>query len=76
MKDRLQDRIDHLKAITGLPVHCHTMERRSGTVNFFVFGHEHRPIKSVFTYPKAKMFADGFAAGRSPIVAASYPPGV
>ncbi len=74
MKDYMQDRIDTLKALTGLPVSCHTARR--GTVNYFVFGHECSPIKTVYTYPKAKMFADGFAAGRSPIVAVAYPPRV
>jgi hypothetical protein len=68
----MQDRIDQLKAITGLPVCCHTMSRRAGTVNYFVFGHESHPIKTVWTYRKAKIFAEGFAAGRA---AAAYPPG-
>lgn len=67
----MQDRIDHLKLLTGLPVHHYT-ERG---VSYFVFGHAYNPIKSVYTYRKAKVFAEGFAAGRSPIVAASYPPG-
>lgn len=66
----MQDRIDTLKAITGLPV-SHYTERG---VNYFVFGHEYNPIKTVCTYRKAKVFAEGFAAGRSPIIAASYPP--
>ncbi len=69
----MQERIDHLKALTGLPVACHSARR--GSVHYFVFGHESHPIKTVWTYRKAKVFAEGFAAGRSPVVAASYPPG-
>lgn len=71
----MQDRIDHLKALTGLPVSHYTENCKPGTVNYFVFGHDYNPIKTVCTYRKAKVFAEGFAAGRSPIVAASYPPG-
>jgi hypothetical protein len=70
----MQDRIDTLEAITGLPVTCHYARR--GSVHYFVFGHESRPIKTVWTYRKAKVFAEGFAAGRSSTVAASYPPKV
>ena len=69
---RMQDRIDHLKAITALPVHRYT-ERG---VSYYVFGHEYIPIKIVCTYRKARAFAEGFAAGRSPIIATSYPPRV
>lgn len=69
----MQDRVDTLEAITGLPVTCHSARR--GAVHYFVFGHESSPIKTVWTYRKAKVFAEGFAAGRSPIVAVAYPPG-
>jgi hypothetical protein len=68
----MKDRIDHLKAITGLPVDCY----KSKGVWYFVFGDLERPVKTVCTYRKARTFAQGFAAGRSPIVADSYPPGV
>jgi hypothetical protein len=71
----MQDRIDHLKLLTGLPVSHYFEKRWRDSVNYFVFGHEYNPIKTVCTYRKAKVFAEGFAAGRSPIVAASYPPG-
>lgn len=71
----MQDRIDNLQALTGLPVICYTESRKVGTVNYFVFGHEHNPIITVCTYRKALAFAQGFESGRSPVVAAAYPPG-
>lgn len=72
----MQDRINTLKKISGLPVSYYTTQCARGTVNYFVFGHKNTPIKLIATYRKAKVFAEGFAAGRSPIVAAAYPPKV
>lgn len=75
MQDDVQDRTDQLKAITRLPVSCHTGGHGAGAVLYFVFGRESNPIKTVWTFHKAKIFAEGFAAGRSATIAISYPPG-
>ncbi len=61
----MKDRIDHLKALTGLPVSTYTVVARPRAVNYFVFGHEYNPIKTVCTYCKALTFAEGFALGRT-----------
>jgi hypothetical protein len=56
----MQDRADTLKHISGLEVRFY---RRLGT-NYFVFGGSKHTIKSVCTYRKAKVFAEGIAIGR------------
>jgi hypothetical protein len=52
--------MDTLSDLSGLPVHAHS---RNG-VNYFVFGPEEQAVKSVCTYRKAKIFAQGVALGR------------
>jgi hypothetical protein len=58
---KLVDRLETLTRISGLSV---SVYQRDG-VNYFVFGPINRPLKTVCTYPKVKLFAEGFAAGRS-----------
>lgn len=55
------ERTDTLHRISGLPVSTYEL----GGVNYFVFGPPERPIKTVCTYRKARVFAEGVAAGRS-----------
>jgi hypothetical protein len=58
---KLVDRLETLTRISGLSVSVY----QRGGVNYFVFGPTNRPLKTVCTYPKAKLFAEGVAAGRS-----------
>jgi hypothetical protein len=58
--EMMQDRVDTLERISGLEVRFY---RRLGT-NYFVFGGSKHAIKSVCTYRKAKVFAEGVALGR------------
>jgi len=54
-------RRETLARISGLPVSCYI---RHG-VRVFVFGRPEQPVKTVCTYRKARVFAEGVAAGRS-----------
>ena len=56
----MQDRIDTLERISGLEVrHHNTMG-----VNYFMFKESKRVTKTVCTYRKARIFAEGVAIGR------------
>jgi hypothetical protein len=60
MANLLLDRLVTLKGISGLEVSWYgTQDAR-----YFVFGPKNQPVKTVCTYPKAKMFAEGVAYGR------------
>ena len=56
----MQDRIDTLERISGLVVKFYN---RDG-VNYFTFGGSKHALKTVCTYRKAKVFAEGVAIGR------------
>lgn len=59
----LNDRIRTLEDISGMTV----LIRKEKGDNVFMFFFGERPsesIKDVFTYPKAKLFADGIELGR------------
>jgi hypothetical protein len=56
----LQTKLQTLAQITDLPVSCYFR----GDIKYFVFGPRHQPIKTVCTYRKAKVFAEGFALGK------------
>jgi len=60
MKEILPDRIKTLQDLSGLPVVAY----KEMGVTCFVFGDPSRPFKTTFTYPKAKLFAEGIALGR------------
>lgn len=60
MKSRLPDRVAHLAKWSGLDVRHFD---RYG-VNYFVFEDGGKTVKTVCTYPKAKLFAIGVAYGR------------
>ena len=49
-----------LTRISGLPVRG----SRNGKGRYFMFGPKDRTIKTVYTYRKAKVFAEGVAIGR------------
>lgn len=55
------DRCSHLSHLSGLLVTCQIV--RGGYV--FTFGTPEQPVKSVFTYRKAKAFAEGIRIGRT-----------
>lgn len=55
-------RCQTLTQISRLPVSCY---ERNGE-RCFVFGPPNQPIKTVCTYRKARVFAEGVAAGRAP----------
>lgn len=56
----MKDRHETLARIACLPVESYT---RLG-VRYFVFGPKDKPLKSVCTYRKARVFAEGVAIGR------------
>ena len=56
----MKDRLLTLTRISRLPVESYT---RLG-VRYFVFGPRDKPLKTVCTYRKARVFADGVAIGR------------
>lgn len=56
----MQDRIDTLERISGLEVHHHN----TTGVNYFMFKVGKRVTKTVCTYRKARIFAEGVATGR------------
>jgi hypothetical protein len=57
----MRDRLDHLSRVSRLHVRYYS---RDG-IRYFVFGPLDAPVKSVCTYPKALMFAEGVALGRT-----------
>lgn len=57
---KLQDRVDTLAKLSGLKVSVYT---KAG-VNYFVFGPSDKPLKTICTYRKSKVFAEGIAIGR------------
>jgi hypothetical protein len=57
----LQIRCQTLKRIALLPV----KGRVEKGVAVYTFGQPHHPLKEVWTYGKAKVFAEGIAIGRS-----------
>lgn len=56
----MQDRLRTLKQLSELPVFVYTKDEN----NYFVFGEMNKPVKTVCTYPKAKLFAEGVAFGK------------
>ncbi len=60
LPDYISTRIATLKRLCGLHVTCHD----KGGVYYFTFGPPNRPLKTVCTYKKARMFAAGVAFGR------------
>lgn len=50
-----------LKQICEIPVSYYTQNN----VNYYVFGPRNKPIKTVCTYRKAKIFAQGIEAGKN-----------
>lgn len=56
----LHDRVNTLATLSELEVR---FDRRNG-INYFVFGPQEKVLKSVCTYRKAKVFAEGVALGR------------
>ena len=61
----MKDRINTLQQISKLPVSIYTESGTHGMDhNYFVFGETNKPVKTVCTYPKAKLFAEGVALGR------------
>lgn len=59
MKDAA-DRIENLQWVSGEQVSCY---RKTG-VTYFVFGQPNKPLKTVCTYKKARIFAEGVAIGK------------
>lgn len=57
----MNERLDTLKRVSGLPVTVYTGKG----VKYFVFGPENQPLKTICTYRKAKVFAEGVAIGRA-----------
>ncbi len=58
----MNDRIKTLEQISGLRVTYRKEIGKSGTV--FEFHETDQIIKTIFTYPKAKLFAQGIEYGR------------
>lgn len=56
----LKDRVNALSKLSGLDVSIYT----KGNVNYFVFGPSNKPLKTICTYRKSKVFAEGIAMGR------------
>jgi hypothetical protein len=56
----MQDRIDTLERISGLEVRHHN----TTGVNYFMFKVSKGVTKTVCTYRKARVFAEGVATGR------------
>ncbi len=63
-----QDRVETLVRITGLEV----TRYEQGGVQYFVFGDPSQPLKSVCTYQKAKIFAEGYALGKQFVLETTY----
>ena len=59
----IHERIKTLESISGLPVRAEFHADR-GCVHSFIFGLPSKNIKTVFTYRKAKIFAEGVKIGR------------
>lgn len=57
----MNKRLETLKRISGLPVTGYVTKG----VKYYVFGPENEPVKTVCTYRKARVFAEGVATGRS-----------
>ena len=64
----MQDRIDTLEQISKLPVSIYKDMLSWGGNTYFVFGESAKPFKTICTYPKAKLFAEGIALGRKLVV--------
>lgn len=66
----MQDKIDTLEEISQLSVSTY----KNKNITYFVFGEPDKPflssvtnckpLKTICTYPKAKLFAEGIALGR------------
>lgn len=56
----MQDRIDTLECISGLEVY----HSKTTDMYYFMFKTARRVTKTVCTYRKAKVFAEGVATGR------------
>jgi hypothetical protein len=56
----IEIRLETLTRISALKVTFFTDSGEAG----FIFWHEGRTLKTVFTYRKAKIFAEGVAIGR------------
>jgi hypothetical protein len=59
VRDR-EDRVGKLSDLSGLQVYTYWQR---GT-NYYVFGPTEQALKTVCTYRKAKVFAEGVATGR------------
>ncbi len=59
----MEDRIQTLERISGLQV-SHRTEKGQNVFTFGV-GTRNKPAKTVFTYRKARIFAEGVALGRT-----------
>lgn len=57
----IETRVTTLTHLSGLPVSCYTR----GEVRYFVFGPPNKPVKTVCTYRKARVFAEGMAVSRN-----------
>lgn len=55
----LPDRCKFLSEMTGFTVRAY----KSKGVSYFVFSRDGRDVKTAYTYPKAKMYAEGYRAG-------------
>lgn len=58
--DTIETRVKTLEAISKLPVSGYN----HAGVHHFVFGPREKPFKTVCTYRKARVFAEGVALGR------------
>ncbi len=61
MRETMQDRINTLESISALKVTC-SIQRGQHCYQFFW---NDGTVKIVFTYPKAKLYAEGVALGRT-----------
>jgi hypothetical protein len=55
-----ETRAEHLSRLSGLPVRGY----RNGKLRWFVFGPPDQTVKTIYTYRKARTFAEGVATGR------------
>lgn len=60
-RETMNKRLETLKRVSGLLVTGYTI----GGAKYYVFGPENRPVKTVCTYRKARVFAEGLAIGRT-----------